>query len=114
MSLRNAFIQAPFEFSNQLNKVKNIYSVIVSIKPVDSKDMTYTPITLTDRFNMLYHFTDCQIISVRKICFNMSREKEIKDFPQNSRRVKNLVIMNMGNFLALDLYKRIYIQELRF
>ena len=29
----------------------------------------------------------------------------IKDFPQNSREVKRVVIMNMGNSIALDLYR---------
>ena len=38
-----------------------------------------------------------------KICFNMSKQNQIKDFPQNSRKVKRVVIMNMGNSIALDL-----------
>ena len=33
----------------------------------------------------------------------MSKQNEIKDFPQNSRRAKRVVIMNMGNSTALDL-----------
>ena len=40
-----------------------------------------------------------------KICFNMSKQNQIKDFPQNSRRAKRVVIMNMGNSIALDLYR---------
>ena len=28
----------------------------------------------------------------------MSKQNQIKDFPQNSRKVKRLVIMNMGNW----------------
>ena len=35
----------------------------------------------------------------------MSKQNEIKDFPQNSRKVKRVVIMNMGNSIALDLYR---------
>ena len=31
----------------------------------------------------------------------MSKQNEIRDFPQNSRRAKNVVIMNIGNFIAL-------------
>ena len=41
----------------------------------------------------------------QKICFNMSKQNQIKDFPQNSRRAKRVVIMNMGNSIALDLYR---------
>ena len=34
----------------------------------------------------------------------MSKQNQIKDFPQNSRKVKRVVIMNMGiNSIALDL-----------
>ena len=76
--------------------------------------MTYKPITLTDRFNILHHFTDCQFILLtleadpnkipHKICFNMSKQNQIKDFPQNCRRAKRVVITNMGNSIALDLY----------
>ena len=33
----------------------------------------------------------------------MSKQNEIKDFPENSRKVKRVVIMNMGNSIALDL-----------
>ena len=40
-----------------------------------------------------------------KICFNMSKQNQIKNFPQNSRKVKRVVIMNMGNSIALDLYR---------
>ena len=69
--------------------------------------MTCKPITLTDRFNILHHFTDCQFIPVdsfeadrnkipHKICFNMSKQNQITDFLQNSRKVKRVVIMNMG------------------
>ena len=38
-----------------------------------------------------------------KICFNASKQNQIKDFPQNSRKVKRVVIMNMGNSIASDL-----------
>ena len=34
----------------------------------------------------------------------MSKQNQIKDFPQNSRKVKRVVIMNMGNSIALDFY----------
>ena len=30
----------------------------------------------------------------------MSKQNQIKDFPQNSRKVKRVVIMNMGNSIA--------------
>ena len=33
----------------------------------------------------------------------MSKQNQIKDFPQNSRRAKRVVIMNMGNSIALTL-----------
>ena len=33
----------------------------------------------------------------------MSKQNQIKDFPQNSRKVKRVVIMNIGNSIALDL-----------
>ena len=33
----------------------------------------------------------------------MSKQNQIKDFPQNSRKVTRVVIMNMGNSIALDL-----------
>ena len=33
----------------------------------------------------------------------MSKQNQIKDFPQNSRKVRRVVIMNMGNSIALDL-----------
>ena len=33
----------------------------------------------------------------------MSKQNQIKNFPQNSRRANRVVIMNMGNFIALDL-----------
>ena len=33
----------------------------------------------------------------------MSKQNQIKDFPQNIRKVKRVVIMNMGNSIALDL-----------
>ena len=78
--------------------------------------MTNKPITLTDRFNILHHFTLTVSLSQltleadpnkipHKICFNMSKQNQIKDFPQNSRKVKRVVIMNMGNSIALDLYR---------
>ena len=35
----------------------------------------------------------------------MSKQYQIKDFPQNSRKVKRVVIMNIGNSIALDLYR---------
>ena len=35
----------------------------------------------------------------------MSVQNEVQDFPQNSRRAKKVVIMNMGNSIALDLYR---------
>ena len=35
----------------------------------------------------------------------MSKQNHIKDSPQNSREVKRVVIMNMGNCIALDLYR---------
>ena len=40
-----------------------------------------------------------------KICFNMSKQDQITDFPQNSRKVKRVVIMNIGISVALDLYR---------
>ena len=76
--------------------------------------MTYKPITLTDRFNILHHFTvNLSQLTLEadpnkippKICFNMSKQNQIKDFPQNSRKAKRVVIMNMGNSIALDLYR---------
>ena len=33
----------------------------------------------------------------------MSKQNQIKDFPQNSRKVKGVVIMKMGNSIALDI-----------
>ena len=33
----------------------------------------------------------------------MSKQNQIKDFPQNSRKLKRVVIMNMDNSIALDL-----------
>ena len=33
----------------------------------------------------------------------MSKQNQVKDFPQNSHEVKRAVIMNMGNSIALDL-----------
>ena len=33
----------------------------------------------------------------------MPKQNQIKDFPQNSRKVKRVVIMNMGNSVSLDL-----------
>ena len=75
--------------------------------------MTYKPITLTDRFNILHHSPTVNLSLLtleadpnkipHKICFNMSKQNQIKDFPQNSRKVKRVVIMNMGNSIALDL-----------
>ena len=38
----------------------------------------------------------------------MSRQNQLKDFPQNSRKSKNVVIMNMDNSIALDPYKPVY------
>ena len=35
----------------------------------------------------------------------MSKQNQMKDFPQNSRKMKRVVIMNMGNSVALDLYR---------
>ena len=35
----------------------------------------------------------------------MSKQIQIKDFKQNSRKVKRVEIMNMGNSIALDLYR---------
>ena len=35
----------------------------------------------------------------------MSKKHQIKDFPQNSRRGNRIVIMNMGNSIALDRYR---------
>ena len=35
----------------------------------------------------------------------MSKQNQIKDFPQYSRKVKRVVIMNMGNSIALDFYR---------
>ena len=32
----------------------------------------------------------------------MSKQNEIKDFPQNSRKAEKMVIMNMGNSIPLD------------
>ena len=76
--------------------------------------MTYKPTTLTDRFNILHHFTvNLSQLTLEadqnkippKICFNMSKQNQIKDFPQNSRKAKRVVLMNMGNSIALDLYR---------
>ena len=74
--------------------------------------MRYKPIMLIDEVNILHHFTDCQLTLEadpnkipHKICFNMSKQNQVKDFPPNSRKVKRVVIMNMGNFIALDLYR---------
>ena len=39
----------------------------------------------------------------------MSKQNQIEDFPQNSRKVKRVVIMNTGNSIALNL-KRFLIQ----
>ena len=33
----------------------------------------------------------------------MFKKHQMKDFPQNSRRGNTVVIMNMGNSIALDL-----------
>ena len=33
----------------------------------------------------------------------MSKQNQMKDFPQNSRGANRVVIMNMGNSIALDL-----------
>ena len=56
---------------------------------------------LTDQFNILHHSTvnlsqftlqaDPNKIP-HKICFNMPKQNEMKDFPQNSRRAKNVAI----------------------
>ena len=40
-----------------------------------------------------------------KICFNMSKQNEIKNFLESGRRANRVVIMNMGNSIALDLYR---------
>ena len=76
--------------------------------------MTYKPVMLTDRFDSctisltvsLSQFTfepDPNKIP-HKICFNMSKQNEIKDFPHNSRRAQKVAIMNIGNSIALDPY----------
>ena len=39
-----------------------------------------------------------------KIWFNMSKQNQIKDFPQNSCRANRVVIVNMGNSITVDLY----------
>ena len=75
--------------------------------------MRYKSVTLTDRFNILHYFTDCHLMPVEadpnkiphKICFNMSKQNQTKDVPQNGRGVKSVVIMNMCNSIALDPYK---------
>ena len=77
--------------------------------------MTYKPITLTDQFNILHHSLTVNLSQLtleadpnkilHKVCFNMSKKNQIKDFPQNSRRAKRVVIMNMSNSIALDLYR---------
>ena len=79
--------------------------------------MTYKPITLTDRFNISHHFSALTVNLSQltleadpnkiphKISLNMSKQNQIKDFPQNSRKVKRVVIMNIGNSIALDLYR---------
>ena len=33
----------------------------------------------------------------------MSKQNEIQDFKQNNRRAKKVVIMNMGNSIALNI-----------
>ena len=38
-----------------------------------------------------------------KICFDMLKQNQIKDFPQNSRRAKRVVIMNRGNSMAVGI-----------
>ena len=60
--------------------------------------------SLTVNLSQLTHEADPRKIPHR-ICFNMSKQNQIKDFPQNSRKVKRVVIMNMGISIALDLYK---------
>ena len=40
-----------------------------------------------------------------QICFNVSKQNQIKDFLQDSHRAKRVVLMNMGNSVALDLYR---------
>ena len=35
----------------------------------------------------------------------MSKKNQIKDFPQNDRRGNRVVIMNIGDSIALDLYR---------
>ena len=75
--------------------------------------MTYKPITQTDRFNISHQTVSLSQLTLEadpnkiphKICFNMSKQNQIRDFPQNSRYVKRVVIMNMGNSIALDLYR---------
>ena len=75
--------------------------------------MTHKPLSLTDRFsNILHHFTNCQYLSslLRQIDTNettykiFSKQNEIQDFQQNSRRAKNVVIMNISNSIVRDLY----------
>ena len=42
----------------------------------------------------------------------MSKQNQIKDFPRNSLIVKRVVIMNMGNSTASDLYRFLMQQKL--
>ena len=111
-SLRNAFIQATFDFSNQLNKlVKNIYNMTLL-------RLSTQKIMLTDRFNILHDFTNCQFISVlteadpnkipHKICFSVSQQNEMKDFPQYSRKAKQVATMNI--FTGFKCCKNPYIR----
>ena len=110
--ITKSFMQAPFEFSNQLNKqVRNIYNVIISRTQIwhinqsrwltDSLSCT---ISLTVNLSQLTLEADPNKIP-HKIWFNMSKKHQIKHLPQNSRRGNRVVIMNMGNSIALDLYR---------
>ena len=71
--------------------------------------MTYKPITLTDdsiscTISLTVNLSQLTLEAgpnnkiPHKICVNKSKQNQIKDFPQNSRKVKRVIIMNMGNF----------------
>ena len=74
---------------------------MISRSPTDS---IFCTISLTVKLSQLILEADPNKIP-HKICFNMSKQNEMKDFPQNSRGVKRVAIMNMGNSIALDLYR---------
>ena len=112
---RNALMQAPFEFSNQLNKqITNIYNVIISSTQTQKMwhinqsrwltDSLSCTISMTVNLSQLTLEADPNKIP-HKIWFNMSKKHQIKDFPQNSRRWNRVVIMNMGNSIPFDLYR---------